>query len=85
MALHARGAFTDGAEPGQTRHLLRLWLSPPNERELPAAYSEIMGGSLEVGKLADLIVIEDFRKQHADFWLNAESCLTMLNGEILKA
>lgn len=50
-----------------------------------ASCSETERGSLEVGKLADLIVIEDFRKQHADFWLNAESCLTMLNGEILKA
>jgi hypothetical protein len=41
--LHARAGFTDG--PGAKRHLLRLWLSPEEERELPGGYAEIMTDS----------------------------------------
>jgi hypothetical protein len=40
--LHHRGAFVDA--PGQERHLLRLWMAPPDEKGLPAAYEEIYGG-----------------------------------------
>ena len=35
-------------DPSKQRHLLRLWLSPAEERPLPAGYADIMGGSLEV-------------------------------------
>jgi predicted amidohydrolase YtcJ len=40
-------------------------------------------GSLIPGKLADLIVIEDFRDKPAEFWLTARSHLTMIGGEIV--
>jgi hypothetical protein len=33
----------------ERRHLLRLWISPQNDRPLPEVYSEILGGSVEVG------------------------------------
>ena len=45
--------------------------------------SEKERGSIETGKLADLIVIEDYRKFPSTFWLTAKSELTMLNGEIV--
>ncbi len=50
-----------------------------------ASCSETERGSLKRGKLADLIVIEDFRKQDRSFWQQAESQLTMLSGEIVYA
>ncbi|MDD2229489.1 MAG: amidohydrolase [Candidatus Cloacimonetes bacterium] len=40
-------------------------------------------GSIEMGKLADLIVLDDYRKQPSTFWLNAQSQLTMIGGEIV--
>ena len=40
-------------------------------------------GSIEINKLADLIVIEDFRKYPSTFWLTAKSELTMINGDIV--
>jgi hypothetical protein len=33
----------------ERRHLLRLWLSPAEDRPLPASYLEILGGSTQVG------------------------------------
>lgn len=47
--LHHRTAFEDWEEVDRKRHLLRLWLSPAQERELPPVYGELYGGSLEVG------------------------------------
>jgi hypothetical protein len=48
--LHSREGFRDHpTDPKQQRHLLRLWIAPPEERPLPPAYGEIMAGSLEVG------------------------------------
>jgi hypothetical protein len=35
-------------DPAEKRHLLRLWLSPAEERELPPVYGELYGGSLQV-------------------------------------
>ena len=32
-------------DPAFQRHLLRLWLAPPEERPLPAAYKEIMSSA----------------------------------------
>lgn len=52
--LHFRGAFKDS--PAATRHLLRLWVSPPNDRPLPACYSEIMGGSVAPGKRGGIFI-----------------------------
>lgn len=47
--LHARTAYEDYPEPERKRHLLRLWLSPPNGRPLPAVFAERYG-SVEVGR-----------------------------------
>jgi hypothetical protein len=41
--LHARTAYEDHPEPHRRRHLLRLWLSAPNGRELPPAFAERYG------------------------------------------
>jgi Taurine catabolism dioxygenase TauD, TfdA family len=38
--LHDRTAFEDYDEPERKRHLLRLWLAPPNARSLPEVYAE---------------------------------------------
>ncbi|KAL6781597.1 hypothetical protein ACKKBF_B08640 [Auxenochlorella protothecoides x Auxenochlorella symbiontica] len=55
--LHARSAFVDDAEdPNLRRHLLRLWLAPPDEFPLPEAYADILGGSVEVGKRGGIVV-----------------------------
>lgn len=44
--LHDRAAFTD--TPGSPRHLLRLWLSMPGDRELPPVFAQRYG-DLTVG------------------------------------
>lgn len=55
-ALHSRQGFADDPQdPRQQRHLLRLWVSPPEERPLPSAYGEIMGGGLDVGRRGGII------------------------------
>ena len=41
--LHDRTAFDDYPEPERKRHLLRLWVAPPNARSLPAVYAERFG------------------------------------------
>lgn len=41
--LHARTAYVDYPEPDRKRHRLRLWLSAPNGRELPAALAARYG------------------------------------------
>lgn len=45
--------------------------------------SEALYGSLEAGKQADLIVLDDFRKQDSEYWQTAQSQLTMIGGEIV--
>ncbi|MFM9967757.1 MAG: TauD/TfdA family dioxygenase [Burkholderiales bacterium] len=40
VTLHCRTGFEDYAEPDRKRHLLRLWLSPPNSRPLSPLMSE---------------------------------------------
>ena len=40
---HLRTAFEDWPEPDRKRHLLRLWLSLPNGRELPASFAPFFG------------------------------------------
>jgi hypothetical protein len=47
--LARRSAFEDHPDIDQRRHLLRLWLSPAHDRPLPPVYSDILGGSVEVG------------------------------------
>ncbi len=41
--LHDRTAFEDYPEPEHKRHLLRLWVAPPNARPLPDVYAERFG------------------------------------------
>jgi Taurine catabolism dioxygenase TauD, TfdA family len=43
--LHDRTAFEDYDEPERKRHLLRLWLAPPNARPLPEVYAERFGST----------------------------------------
>ena len=48
--VHARTSYEDYPEPERKRHLLRLWLSARNGRQLPAAFAERFG-DIEVGKI----------------------------------
>ncbi|MFQ5555172.1 MAG: TauD/TfdA family dioxygenase [Acidimicrobiia bacterium] len=41
--LHARTPYEDYPEPDRKRHLLRLWLAPPNGRPLPPVMAERFG------------------------------------------
>lgn len=43
-------------EESLKRHLLRLWVSPTDDRPLPEKYSEILGGSVEPGNRGGIIV-----------------------------
>ncbi len=40
---HGRAAYEDWAEPERRRHLLRLWICPPEAPPLPPAYAERYG------------------------------------------
>ena len=51
--LHDRTAFVD--RPGSPRHLLRLWLSMPGDRELPPVYAQRYG-SVEIGDRGGIVV-----------------------------
>src|SRR5206468_3742842 len=41
--LHDRTAFEDWPEPERKRHLLRLWLAPPEARPLPPVFADRFG------------------------------------------
>ncbi len=41
--LHDRTAFTDHDDPKLKRHLLRLWLAVPGDRELPDSFAQRFG------------------------------------------
>ncbi len=53
VTLHARTEFEDHEEPDRRRHLLRMWLSVPNSRELHPAlgfiYRNLQGGTVRGG------------------------------------
>jgi Taurine catabolism dioxygenase TauD, TfdA family len=53
--LHDRTAFEDWPEPERKRHLLRLWLAPPEARPLPPVFAERYG-SLMPGDRGGVIV-----------------------------
>ena len=55
--LHDRTAFEDYDEDERRRHLLRLWLSIPGDRELPACFADRYG-SIEVGNRGGIITAE---------------------------
>jgi hypothetical protein len=42
--LHARSGYEDWPEVERKRHLLRLWLAPPDARPLPPVFAECYGG-----------------------------------------
>ncbi len=43
--LHARSAYEDWTDEARKRHLLRLWLCPPDARPLPPVFAETYGGT----------------------------------------
>jgi hypothetical protein len=43
--LHDRTDYVDWDEPERKRHLLRLWISPPDARPLPDVYAERYGST----------------------------------------
>jgi hypothetical protein len=52
--LHARGAYEDWPEVERKRHLLRLWLCPPDARPLPPVFAEVYG-QIAVGDRGGII------------------------------
>lgn len=52
--LHDRTDFVDWPDPARRRHLLRLWLSPPGDRELPEVFRQRYG-SIEVGRRGGIV------------------------------
>jgi len=55
--LHDRTGFVDWPEPEDRRHLLRLWLSLPQDRVLPECFKERYG-SIEIGNRGGIITSE---------------------------
>jgi len=53
--LHDRTAFEDFLESERKRHLLRLWVAPPNARPLPEVYAERFG-SVTPGDRGGIVV-----------------------------
>ena len=53
--LHDRTAFEDWPEPERRRHLLRLWLCPPDGRPLPPAFAARYG-SVTIGDRGGIVV-----------------------------
>lgn len=51
---HDRTAYEDWDEPDRKRHLLRLWLSPPEARPLPPAYADRYG-SVAIGDRGGIV------------------------------
>lgn len=52
VVLHRREEFTDDPDPARRRHLLRMWLSPPNSRPIDPAFADNYGdvrGGVERG------------------------------------
>jgi hypothetical protein len=55
QVLHDRTEFEDWPEPERKRHLLRLWLCPPDGRPLPACFAERYG-SVQPGRRGGIAV-----------------------------
>ncbi len=58
--LHDRTAFEDWPEPERRRHLLRIWLCPPEARPLPSCYA-LRYGSTTIGDRGGIVVQEGLR------------------------
>ena len=56
--LHDRTSFIDWPEQHRRRHLLRLWLSIPGDRPLPACFAQRYG-SVEIGSRGGVAVGRD--------------------------
>ena len=54
---HDRTSFVDWSEPEKKRHLLRLWLSLPGDRELPPTFSQAYG-NLDIGDRGGVVTKE---------------------------
>jgi hypothetical protein len=52
--LHDRTAYEDWPEPDRKRHLLRLWLCPPDGRVLPPEFASRYG-SVEIGNRGGIV------------------------------
>ena len=52
--LHARSEYEDWPELERKRHLLRLWLAPPNARPLPPVFAECYG-NITIGDRGGII------------------------------
>jgi len=55
VTLHDRTDYEDWPEPERKRHLLRLWLCPPNGRPLPPVFADRYG-STEIGNRGGIMV-----------------------------
>jgi len=44
--LHDRTGFVDHEDPAKRRHLLRVWMSLPGDRELPAVFAQRYGSTV---------------------------------------
>jgi hypothetical protein len=53
--LHSRGDFENWPEPERHRHLLRLWVSPPEARPLPEVFAPRYG-SVQPGARGGIVV-----------------------------
>ena len=53
--LHDRAGYIDSPEPAPRRHLLRLWLSVPGDRQLPPVFAERYG-SITPGDRGGIVV-----------------------------
>ena len=55
VILHDRTDYEDWPEPERKRHLLRLWLCPPNGRTLPPVFADRYGGT-EAGNRGGIVL-----------------------------
>jgi len=53
--LHDRTSFVDWPEPERRRHMLRLWLSVPGDRPLPACFAQRYG-STTIGDRGGVVI-----------------------------
>jgi hypothetical protein len=55
--LHDRMGYVDWPEPERRRHLFRLWLSVPGDRELPGCFEQRYG-SIEIGNRGGIVTAQ---------------------------
>ena len=55
VILHDRTDYEDWPDPARKRHLLRLWLCPPNGRPLPPVFADRYGGT-EIGNRGGILL-----------------------------